>query len=255
MGEAIVAGLVGSGSLEASQIVVAEPSHARRVQLASAYGVSTVSDGSEAVAGADTVMIAVKPQVIEPVVTALAPFLADALVISIAAGVTCARLESLLPAGTPLVRVMPNTPALVGAGMSVVSGGAEATHEQIALVADLFGCIGEVVVLDEHLLDACTAISGCGPAYMALVVDALANAGECEGLPREIAQMLALVTMRGTVELIEKTGETPEAIIDAVSSPGGATIAAMGELNGHGVPAAFAAAVRAARVRSRELGR
>jgi pyrroline-5-carboxylate reductase len=90
---------------------------------------------------------------------------------------------------------------------------------------------------------------------MALVVDALANAGECEGLPREIAQMLALVTMRGTVELIEKTGETPEAIIDAVSSPGGATIAAMGELNGHGVPAAFAAAVRAARVRSRELGR
>ncbi len=255
MGEAIVAGLVGSGALQASQVVVADPSQARRDQLVSAYGVSAVSDASEAVTGADAIIIAVKPQVIEPVVRALAPGLADALVVSIAAGVTCARLESMLPAGTPVVRVMPNTPALVGAGMSVVSGGTRATPEHVALVGDLFGCVGEVIVLDEDLLDACTAISGCGPAYMALIVDALARAGEREGLSRETAQMLALTTMRGTVDLIEKTGETPEAVIEAVSSPGGATIAAVNELEARGVREAFVAAVRAAAARSRELGR
>jgi pyrroline-5-carboxylate reductase len=255
MGEAIVAGLIASGSLQPSQIVVADPSQGRREQMASAYGVSAVSDGAEAVAGADTVIIAVKPQVIDPVVTAFAPSVADAVVVSIAAGVTCARLESMLPAGTPVVRVMPNTPALVGAGMSIVSGGTEATPEQVALVTDLFACVGEVVALDERLQDACTAISGCGPAYMALVVDALARAGEREGLTRETAQELALVTMRGTVELIEKTGEQPQAIIDAVSSPGGATIAAVAELESHGLREAFAAAVQAAVSRSRELGR
>ena len=255
MGEAIVAGLVGSGSLAPSQIVVAEPSEARRTQLASAHAISAVADGREAVAGADTIIIAVKPQIVDAVVTALAPAITDALVVSIAAGVTCARLESMLQAGTPVVRVMPNTPALVGAGMSIVSGGAEATPEQVARVAALFGCVGAVIVLDERLQDSCTAISGCGPAYMALVVDALARAGVREGLSRETAQMLALQTMRGTVDLIEKTGEHPEAVIDAVSSPGGATIAAVGELEAHGVRAAFAAAVRAAVTRSRDLGR
>ena len=255
MGEAIVAGLVGSGSLEPSRIVVAEPSQDRRSLLAAAHGVSVVARADEAVAGADTVIIAVKPQVIESVVTSFASGVRDAVVVSIAAGVTCARLESMLPAGTPVVRVMPNTPALVGAGMSVVSGGAEATPEQLERVASLFGCVGSVVVLDEGLQDACAAISGCGPAYMALVIDALARAGVREGLSRDVAQMLALKTMRGTVELIEKTGEHPEAVIDAVSSPGGSTIAAVNELEAHGVRAAFAAAVRAAVVRSRDLGR
>ncbi len=255
MGEAIVAGLVRSGSLAPSQIVVADPSEARRSQIAAAHGVTVVSDGCEAIAGADIVLLAVKPQVIEAVVSSLAPGITDATVVSIAAGVTCARLESMLPAGTLVVRVMPNTPALVGSGMSIISAGSEATAADVERVADLFGCVGEVVVLDERLQDACTAISGCGPAYMALVIDALARAGVREGLTRETAQMLALATMRGTVDLIEKTGEHPEAIIDAVSSPGGATIAAVNELESHGVRAAFAAAVRAATTRSRDLGR
>jgi pyrroline-5-carboxylate reductase len=174
--------------------------------------------------------------------------------VSIAAGITCARLESQLPAGTRVVRVMPNTPALVGAGMSIVSGGSEASEADVATVAAIFGAIGEVVVLAETLQDACTAISGCGPAYMALVIDALARAGVREGLSRDVAQRLALQTMRGTVELIERTGEHPEAIIDAVSSPGGSTIAAVTALEDAGVRAAFASAVRAAVVRSRELG-
>jgi len=161
----------------------------------------------------------------------------------------------MLPAGTPVVRVMPNTPALVGSGMSIVSGGAEATPEQVASVAALFSSVGSVIVLDEDLQDACTAISGCGPAYMALVIDALARAGVREGLSRDTAQMLALATMRGTVDLIEKTGQHPGAVIDAVSSPGGSTIVAVNELEAHGVRAAFSAAVRAAVNRSREMGR
>lgn len=255
MGEAIVAGLVGSGAMAPSTIVVAEPTEARRTLLATAHGVAVVARAEEAVTGADTIIIAVKPQVIDAVVTSFAAGVRDAVVVSIAGGVTCARLESMLPTGTSVVRVMPNTPALVGAGMSIVSGGAEATPGDLKRVVALFESVGSVVVLDEGMQDACTAISGCGPAYMALVIDALARAGVREGLPRDVAQMLALNTMGGTVELIEKTGEHPEAIIDAVSSPGGSTIAAVNELEAHGVRAAFAAAVRAAVLRSRELGR
>lgn len=255
MGEAIVAGLVGSGAIAASRIVIAEPSGTRRASLAEAHGVDVVADGSDAVPGADVVLIAVKPQVIDAVVASLAPSVSGAVVVSIAGGITCARLESMLPAGTSVVRVMPNTPALVGAGMSVVSGGTDASPQQVGLVSALFGCIGQAIVLDESLQDACTAISGCGPAYMALVIDALARAGVREGLTRDTAQMLALATMRGTVELIEKTGQHPGAVIDAVSSPGGSTIVAVGELETHGVRAAFAAAVRAAVARSRDLGR
>jgi pyrroline-5-carboxylate reductase len=255
MGEAIVAGLLASGSMGPADIVVADPSEARRSHLVATLGIAAVQSGSEAVADADIVIIAVKPQVIGPVVTALASSIGGTVVASIAGGVTCARLESMLPAGTAVIRVMPNTPALVGAGMSIVSAGSDATPEQVESVASLFRCVGNVVVLDEGLQDACTAISGCGPAYMALVIDALARAGVREGLSRDTAQMLALATMRGTVDLIEKTGEHPEAVIDAVSSPGGSTIAAINELEAHGVRAAFAAAVRAAVMRSRELGR
>lgn len=255
MGEAIIAGLVSSGVVTPDRVVVADPSAVRRAGLAADFGVAVVSDGLEAVAGADVVVLAVKPQVIDAVVTGLAPSLADALVVSIAGGISCARLESMLPEGTVVVRVMPNTPALVGKGMSIVSGGAEATPDQVATVAELFGCLGEVLVLDEGLQDACTAISGCGPAYMALVIDSLARAGVREGLSRDVAQKLALATMRGTVCLIEETGQHPAQVIDAVSSPGGSTIAAMNELEAHGVRAAFASAVRAAVERSRELGR
>lgn len=255
MGEAIVAGLLSSGAFTSNHIVVAEPSEARRAALAAAHGVAVVVDCADAVIAADLVLLAVKPQAIESVVVALAPTLGDALVVSIAGGVTCARLESLLPEGTAVVRVMPNTAALVGEGMSIVSGGAEATAEQVDAVVRLFGCVGDVMVLDEGLQDACSAVSGSGPAYMALVVDALARAGVREGLSRDVAQKLALVTMRGTVRLIEETGQHPAQIIDAVSSPGGATIAAIGELEAHGVRAAFGAAVHAAVERSREMGR
>lgn len=255
MGEAIAAGLIRAGGLAPSQIVIAEPDQARRGRLSTEHGVVTVANGTDALSGADVVILAVKPQVIDSVLAQLASSTGTALVVSIAGGVTCARLESHLPAGTRVVRVMPNTPALVGAGMSIVSGGTEAGPDDLAIVERLFGALGDVVVLPENLQDACTAISGCGPAYMALFIDALARAGVREGLTRELAERLALQTMRGTVELIEATGQHPEQVIDAVSSPGGSTIAAVTELESRGVRGAIAAAVRAAVTRSRELGR
>lgn len=255
MGEAILAGLLDAGTFVVGDIIVAEPDSTTRERLAGEHGVEVVASGAEAVSGAGMVLIAVKPQVLDHVVCGLAGSVSsDAVVVSIAAGITCARIESMLPDGVAVVRVMPNTPALVRQGMSIVSGGTEATAEQVDAVATIFGSVGEVAVLQESLQDACTAISGCGPAYMALVIDALARAGVREGLSRDLAQRLALQTMRGTVDLIEKTGQHPEGVMDAVSSPGGSTIAALMELEKNGVRTAFAAAVRAAVVRSRELG-
>lgn len=254
MGEAIVAGLLSSGSATADSVTVAEP-NAARIGVFEALGVCVVADAHEAVGGAETVVLAVKPQIAEAVAAHLAPQLEKgAVLVSIAAGISCARLESVLPAGTPVVRVMPNTPAMVGEGMSVVSGGTEASAATVERVRGLFEALGKAVVLDERFQDAATAISGSGPAYVALFVDALARAGVRQGLPRDVAQMLALQTLRGTVALIEGTGAHPEAIIDAVASPGGTTIAAIEALEAGGVRGAVFEAVAAAVRRSKELG-
>jgi len=253
MGEAIVGGLVASGTVAASHITVADPSPDRRNALAAAHGVKTAETGIEALP-ADVVLLAVKPQVVDAVLASLASKVQGALVVSIAAGITTARLESALPAGTTVVRVMPNTPALVGEGMAVVSGGSEARPEQVALVSALFGAIGDVVELDERYQDAATAISGSGPAYFALVIDALARAGVRQGLPRDLAEQLALSTMSGTAALLSATGDHPEQLIDAVSSPGGTTIAALEALERGGVRTAFFEAVAANIARAKELG-
>ncbi len=254
MGEAIIKGLLEAGSVTAERIVVAEPDALRRETLEAAHGVACLRDASDAVAGADIVILAVKPQLIDVVVQGVASSIGRALVVSIAAGVSAARLESLLPAGTSVVRVMPNTPAMVGQGMSVVSAGGEASAEQVDLVRALFAELGEAIVLDERYQDAATAISGCGPAYVALFVDALARAGVRHGLPRDVAQHLAVQTLRGTAELIEATGQHPEQLVDAVTSPGGTTIAALEVLEARGFRTALADAVAAAVARSKELG-
>lgn len=253
MGEAIIGGLVASGAVDAQRVVVAEPSAQRRDSVASTHGVRAVATVAEALP-ADIALVAVKPQVMDVVLGELRDLLGEALVVSIAAGITCARIESSLQAGVAVVRVMPNTPALVGEGMAVVSGGAEASAEQVETVRSLFAAIGEATVVEERYQDAASAISGSGPAYFALVVDALARAGVAHGLTRETAQALAVQTMRGTATLIDRTGQHPEALVDAVTSPGGTTIAAIGALERGGVRAAFDAAVSAAVRRSKELG-
>jgi len=254
MGEAIVAGLLSAGSLRPADVVIAEPSEQRRAELTECHAVPTVDSGTRAVPGSAAVLLAVKPQVMDSVVRELSDSLAGTLVISIAVGITCARLESLLPDGTRVVRVMPNTPAIVGEGMALVSGGAEATADDVAVVVGLFSAIGRAVVIDERYQDAGTAISGSGPAYFALVVDALARAGVAEGLPRQTAQALAIQTMLGTARMLEKTGIHPEELIDGVASPGGTTIAAINVLEAKGVRSAFAKAVSKAVRRARELG-
>jgi pyrroline-5-carboxylate reductase len=255
MGEAILAGLLSSGTLTPSDIRVAEPDAGRCQVLAFSHGVACVTDGTAAVQGAATVLLAVKPQVIDAVVSSLAASVpAGAVVVSIAAGVTCARLEALLLPGAPVVRVMPNTPALVGEGIAVVSGGTSATAEEVEGVRALFGAVGEAVVLEERHQNAATAISGSGPAYVAVFVDALARAGEREGLPRDVALRLAVSTMRGTAVLLEATGWAPDELVNAVASPGGTTVAALGRLESAGFAAAVDDAVSAAVERAKELG-
>ncbi len=253
MGEAIIRGLIGAESVAVGNVTIAEPNAARREELAATYDVRCVADGVEALP-ADVVLLAIKPQVADAVIAGLAEKLHGSLVVSIVAGFSTARLETLLPAGTAVVRVMPNTPAMVGEGMAVISGGSETSAEQVELVRELFAQIGRAVVVDEHYQNAATAISGSGPAYFALVIDALARAGVRQGLPRDIAQLLAVQTMRGTAVMIEETGVHPEVLIDGVSSPGGTTIAAIEALEAHGLRAAFAEAVAANVARSQELG-
>jgi pyrroline-5-carboxylate reductase len=254
MGEAIVRGLLGSGAFGAPDIIVADPSAERRLAI-SALGVTCVVDAAEALAGAGTVLLAVKPQVIDHIVEALASSVPDgALVVSIAAGITCARLEKRLRPGTAVVRVMPNAPALVRAGMSVVSGGAAASAAQVDDVRCMFTSLGEVIVIDEHHQDAATAISGSGPAYVARFVEALAMAGERQGLSREVAVRLAVQTLVGTAALMRETASTPEQVAAAVASPGGTTVAALERLDSGGFAEAVDAAVQAAVHRAVELG-
>jgi pyrroline-5-carboxylate reductase len=254
MGEAIAAGLVSSGALAAESIAVAEPSEARRGVFAR-HGIVAVGDGHEIVGDAEVVLLAVKPQVFDTVLAHLADDIAEgALVVSIAAGITTARIESLLRADAPVVRVMPNTPAMVGAGMAVVSGGGFATDDQVERVRTLFEALGEALVIDERHQDAATAISGSGPAYVALMIDALARAGVNQGLTREVAQALAVQTVKGTAELLDATGMHPQELIDGVASPGGTTIAAITALEAGGLRPAISDAVEAAVRRARELG-
>jgi pyrroline-5-carboxylate reductase len=253
MGEAIVSGLIASGCASAASFTIAEPNPARRDALAAEHGVRCVADGSQALP-ADIVLLAVKPQVADAVLAGFAGAIGPGLLVSIVAGFSTARLESQLPDGTAVVRVMPNTPAMVGEGMAVVSGGGAATAAQTETVRALFAQIGRALIIDERYQNAATAISGSGPAYFALIVDALARAGVRQGLPRDVAQALAVQTMAGTAKMLEVTGMHPEALVDGVSSPGGTTIAAIEVLESHAVRAAFSDAVAANVERATELG-
>lgn len=254
MGEAIVAGLLASGILAADRIAVVEPASARR-DVFERHGVRAVADAHDVVAQAQIVLLAVKPQVVDAVLAHIADDIESGTVlVSIAAGVTTARLEALVAPGVPVVRVMPNTPAMVGAGVAVVSAGGSATAVDVERVRELFEAVGETVVLDERYQDAATAISGSGPAYAAIFVDALASAGVRQGLSRDVAQGLAVSTLRGTTELLERSGMHPAELVDAVASPAGTTIAAVEALETGGFRAAVFDAVAAATARAKEIG-
>lgn len=252
MGESVLAGLIRSGRpLDA--LLVGEKRQARARELTETHGV-TVVDNTTAAEQADVLVVAVKPQDVAPLLGEVAGSLrAGQLVVSLAAGVTLATLESLVPEGVAVVRVMPNTPALVGEGMSVMSPGATCTDAQLAEAESLLSACGRVVTLPEKQMDAVTAVSGSGPAYVFLVAEALIEGGVHLGLPRDVATELAVQTLLGSATMLRETSTHPALLREQVTSPGGTTAAALAQLEDHKLRAAFVAATAAARDRSVQL--
>ncbi|MDO3650051.1 pyrroline-5-carboxylate reductase [Nocardia mangyaensis] len=257
IGEALVAGLLESGRAT-KDLVVVEPSAPRAAQLAERFKVRVSGSVAEAVVGADIVVVAVKPGVVDSVLTDLSKADLDSgsdqVLVSLAAGVTTARLESKLPAGFAVVRVMPNTPMLVGQGMSVIAPGRYADDEQLEQVGAMLEAVGKVVTVAESQMDAVTAVSGSGPAYFFLVVEAMIDAGVGLGLTRDVASELVVQTMIGSAALLDETGQSAVDLRAAVTSPGGTTAAALRELERGALRSTFIEALQAAKHRSAEHG-
>lgn len=253
MGEALLAGLIQAG-WHKDDLRAADSRPLVRKQVGRTHGVWE-GTSLDAVVGADAVVIAVKPQDIPDLLREVGPVLApEALVISLAAGVSTATLESLLPLARPVVRVMPNTPALVDEGMSALSAGSFATPEHLARAEEILRAVGKAVVVPEKYMDAVTAVSGSGPAYIMYVAEAMIDAGVMLGLPRATATDLVKQTLFGSAKLLMVSGEHPTVLKERVTSPGGTTAAALRTFEDHGVKAAFLAAMEAAHKRSKELG-
>lgn len=259
MAKALATGLVRAG-VPARQILASDPDPARRDALAAGPGVRAVADNAEVVEASHLVVIAVKPGVVADALRALEALPAATrlrpLWVSIAAGVSLATLEERLPRGARVVRAMPNTPSLVGAGATALAANASASAADRSLSRALFESVGIVwEAPSEDLLDAVTGLSGSGPAYVCVFLEALADAGVRMGLPRDAAYALSFQTVLGTARLAQETGRHPADLKDQVTSPGGTTIAGLERLEAGGLRAAVHAAVAAATERSRELGK
>ena len=252
MGETLLSGLVRAGR-RVDQLMVGEKRAERARELEERYGVAVVSN-REAAAKADTVALVVKPQDMGDVLAEIAPYLrAGQLVVSLAAGITTAFIESRVPEGVAVVRVMPNTPALVDEGMAAISPGSHCDDAHLAEVESLMASTGKVLRIPEKQMDAVTAISGSGPAYIFFVVESMIEAGVHLGLPRATATDLVVQTLVGSAAMLRETGTHPVVLREQVTSPSGTTASALRELEIHRVRAAFLAAMEAARNRSREL--
>jgi pyrroline-5-carboxylate reductase len=256
MGEALIAGLIRSGGRTKDEIIVTSRRAERAAELAGRHGVTTTLSNEEAARWTPTLVITVKPQDMEALVAqvkeAVGP---DHLVISFAAGIRCAFIEELLPPGVPVVRVMSNVPVLVDEALSVISPGAHAEDKHLAVAEELLSYVGKVIRLPEKHQDAVTATSGSGPAYFALLAEAMIDACILLGLSRDAATELIVQTMLGTAKMLRDTGMHPVEVREMVTSPGGTTIAAIRELEQAGVRAAFLNAIDAARKRSAELAK
>ena len=250
MGEALLGGLVSDGWATADELHVVEPDEARRGVLAEVLPGVSISDS--ALAGVDT-LVAVKPHVVADVCASLAE-LGVTRVLSIAAGVTTSAMEAVLGGGVPVVRVMPNTPSLVGQGAAAVAGGVEATSGDLDWAVGILGAVGEVVVVDEGLIDAVTGLSGSGPAYVFLLAEALMAAGEAEGLPPDVAVALTEQTLLGAATLLRASDDPPATLRENVTSKGGTTAAGLAVFEAAGFRNLVAEVVAAAAARSRELG-
>lgn len=250
MGEALIGGLVSSGWSVASAIHVVEPSPERRAQIEADVPGLSVTDSP--VAGIDT-LIAVKPNIVPMVLPALAAAEVPR-VLSIAAGVKISSIEAALPAATPVVRCMPNTPALVGAGMAAVAAGTAASASDIEWAKGILGSVGQVVEVDESDIDAVTGVSGSGPAYLFHFAEAMIAAGIEQGLSADVADMLTRQTLLGAAKLLSESGDDPAQLRINVTSPGGTTAAGLAVMAEAGFETIISDVVRAATDRSRELG-
>ncbi|GHJ59339.1 pyrroline-5-carboxylate reductase [Nocardioides sp. OK12] len=252
MGEALLSGLVRAGR-RVDRLMVGEKRAERAHELEERYGVA-VLDNRSAAEKADTVALVVKPQDMGDLLDEIAPVLRPGvLVVSLAAGITTAFIEARVPEGVAVVRVMPNTPALVDEGMTAISPGSHCTEADLAEVETLMSSVGKVLRIPERQQDAVTAISGSGPAYIFFVVESMIEAGVHLGLPRSTATDLVIQTLVGSGRMLQETGTHPTVLREQVTSPGGTTASALRELEVHRVRAAFLAAMEAARDRSRAL--
>ena len=254
MAEAIIKGVLGGGLIAASDIYVGNRTQKRCDYLNATYGVQAMTDNQAAVAEADLVIFAVKPQVAPVALTPalMAHVKPSAWVLSIMGSVSIEQLHAYAP-GLPVVRTMPNTPLAVGAGMTAICCDEAVTESMRADAAAIFSSCGEIEFVDEKAIEAITAISGCGPGYCFVIIDALADAGVRAGLPRALATKLAAQTMAGSGKLCVESGLHPAQLRDQVTSPGGTTIAGIHALENHGVRGAFYDAVMAVLARSQEL--
>ena len=268
MGEALLSRLIAQKVYLPSEILVSDPQPQRRQFLTETYGIGTTVSNLEVAAATEVLFLAIKPQVFDTVALELAVGgdrpqdhngeianpKSEAVIVSILAGVPLSKLEPAFP-GQAVLRVMPNTPATVGAGMSAIAPGKLVQPADLELVKRMFEAVGEVVEVPESMLDAVTGLSGSGPGYVAILIEALTDGGVCAGLPRAIASQLALQTVFGTAKLLQETGMHPAELKDRVTSPGGTTIAGIATLESNGFRSALIEAVKAACLRSQELGK
>lgn len=256
IGEALLAGLIGTGK-PTKDLVVAEKSPSRGKEITDEYGVR-VTDIADAVEGANIVVLAIKPGDVDPVLAIIAEVEdvgeVERLTVTLVSGLPTAKYENTLPAGAPVVRVMPNTPMLVGEAMSGVSAGRYATEEHVSTVVTLLETVGKVVVVPEKQMDAVTALSGSGPAYMFLVAEAMIDAGVSLGLTRALATELVSQTVRGAGALLTDSGLSPVDLRAAVTSPAGTTAAALREMEKYGLRYAVSEAVRSSAAKSESIG-
>ena len=256
MGEALVKGLVEASVVPADLILVFDTRNERLADLDRRYGVRCAKSNVELVREADVVLLAVKPQIMAPVLSEISSSLSRRqLVVSIAAGISTATIRAGAGTDLRLIRVMPNTPALVLEGATAIAKGKDLEAGDLETAEEIFGAVGKVVVLDEELMDAVTGLSGSGPAYVAVVIESLADGGVKMGLDRLTAMTLATQTVLGAAKLLLETNLHPGALKDMVSSPGGTSIAGIAALEEGGIRTTFIKAVERATLRSRELGR
>jgi pyrroline-5-carboxylate reductase len=256
MAEAMIRGLLAAKLMGPDDLLASDVREDRLAYLRETYGIHTTTENTEVVSKAEILLLAVKPQIMGPVLDGLMDVVnGEKLIVSIAAGITTAFIADRFATPVRVIRVMPNTPALVLEGASALTRGSHATPDDLEVAKRLFRAVGKVVIVDESLMDAVTGLSGSGPAYIFLIIDALSDAGVKVGLSRDVAHLLAAQTVLGAARMVLETRKHPGELKDMVTSPGGTAIAGLHTLEQGGLRTTLINAVEAATLRSQELGR